>query len=580
MATTQAGAIKDALAANGHAAELVIISTEGDRSTGPIADIGVGVFTAALREAIHERRVDMAVHSYKDLPTAPDPRFKIAAIPPREDARDALVARDGLVLGELPVGSVIGTSSPRRAAQLRALGLGLEIRPLRGNLDTRLNRVSNGDLDGIVVARAGLARIGRLADVTETLEPVQMLPAPAQGALAVECRADDTELAALLAELDDADTRAAVTAERVLLAELEAGCSAPVGAIAEVVESIDEDGRVFEELSLRGCVATLDGSDVIRASGIGTPDRARELGLSVADGAVRTGRTRSVGRCWEREMTGHSGRGRKTKPGRITFVGSGPGDPGLLTTRARTVLANAALVFTDPDVPEAVLALAGSELPPPSGPEPAEAAKPADTDADADKDCRAQSPADAPVAASAATRIPGGPDIRPALGDPAEVAKTLATEARTGVDVVRLVAGDPLSVDAVITEVNALAKTHLNFEIVPGLPDTTAVPTYAGLPLGSAHTVADVRGDVDWAALAAAPGPLILHATASHLPDAARTLIEYGLADTTPTVVTANGTTCQQRSVETTLAGLLDKTTLAGTEPAGLPAGPLAGRWW
>jgi hydroxymethylbilane synthase len=283
LAKTQAGAIKDALAANGHAAELVIISTEGDRSTGPIADIGVGVFTAALREAIHDHSVDMAVHSHKDLPTAPDPRFVIAAIPPREDPRDALVARDGMVLGELPAGSVIGTSSPRRVAQLRALGLGLEIRPLRGNLDTRLNRVSNGDLDGIVVARAGLARIGRLADVTETLEPAQMLPAPAQGALAVECRADDTELAALLAELDDADTRAAVTAERVLLAELEAGCSAPVGAIAEVVESIDEDGRVFEELSLRGCVATLDGSDVIRASGIGSPDRARELGLSVAE---------------------------------------------------------------------------------------------------------------------------------------------------------------------------------------------------------------------------------------------------------------------------------------------------------
>jgi uroporphyrinogen III methyltransferase/synthase len=252
-------------------------------------------------------------------------------------------------------------------------------------------------------------------------------------------------------------------------------------------------------------------------------------------------------------------RGRKTKPGRITFVGSGPGDPGLLTTRARAVLATAALVFTDPDVPEAVLALAGSELPPPSGPEPAETATPGDGDAPETE----------------APSIPGGPDIRPALGDPAEVAKTLATEARTGVDVVRLVAGDPLSVDAVITEVAALAKTHLNFEIVPGLPDTTAVPTYAGLPLGSAHTVADVRGDVDWESLAAAPGPLILHATASHLPDAARTLIEYGLADTTPTVVTANGTTCQQRSVETTLAGLLDKATLAGAEPAGPLAGPL-----
>ncbi|HNM13109.1 MAG TPA: hydroxymethylbilane synthase, partial [Mycobacterium sp.] len=134
LATTQAGTIRDQLIERGHRAELVIISTEGDRSHQPIAEIGVGVFTAALREAIHENRVDMAVHSYKDLPTAPDTRFVIAATPRREDARDALVARDGLVLGELPAGSVIGTSSVRRAAQLRALGLGLEIRPLRGNL--------------------------------------------------------------------------------------------------------------------------------------------------------------------------------------------------------------------------------------------------------------------------------------------------------------------------------------------------------------------------------------------------------------------------------------------------------------
>ncbi|MFM9033858.1 MAG: hydroxymethylbilane synthase [Mycobacterium sp.] len=282
LATTQAGTIRDQLIARGRAAELVIISTPGDRSDQPVAEIGVGVFTAALREAIADGRVDMAVHSYKDLPTAADDRFVIAAVPRREDPRDALVARDGLVLGELPAGSIVGTSSVRRAAQLRALGLGLEIRPLRGNLDTRLNRVSSGDLDAIVVARAGLARLGRLSDVTETLEPVQMLPAPAQGALAVECRAGDTALAELLAELDDTDSRAAVTAERTLLADLEAGCSAPVGAIAEVVESIDEDGLVFEELSLRACVAAVDGSDVIRVSGIGTPGRAAELGLSVA----------------------------------------------------------------------------------------------------------------------------------------------------------------------------------------------------------------------------------------------------------------------------------------------------------
>ncbi|OSC32366.1 bifunctional uroporphyrinogen-III C-methyltransferase/uroporphyrinogen-III synthase [Mycobacterium vulneris] len=255
-------------------------------------------------------------------------------------------------------------------------------------------------------------------------------------------------------------------------------------------------------------------------------------------------------------------RGRKPTPGRITYVGSGPGDPGLLTTRAATVLANAALVFTDPDVPEPVLALIGKDLPPVSGPAPAE---PAATNGDGGSDQGKAQPA----------VISGGPDIRPALGDPAEVAKTLTTEARTGVDVVRLVAGDPLTVDAVITEVNAVARSHLHIEIVPGLAPSDAVPTYAGLPLGSSHTVADVRGDVDWEALAAAPGPLILQATSSHLADAARTLIEHELAENTPCVVTAQGTTCQQRSVETTLHGLTDSAVLGATDPAGPLTGPL-----
>ena len=258
-------------------------------------------------------------------------------------------------------------------------------------------------------------------------------------------------------------------------------------------------------------------------------------------------------------------RGRKPRPGRITFVGSGPGDPGLLTTKAAAVLTNAALVFTDPDVPEPVLALVGRDLPPVSGPAPAEP-KPANADGATDIDQGQTAPA----------VITGGPDIRPALGEPAEVAKTLVAEARTGVDVVRLVAGDPLTLDAVITEVNAVARSHLHIEIVPGLAATDAVPTYAGLPLGSAHTVADVRGDVDWEALAAAPGPLILQATASHLADAARTLIEHELAETTPCVVTAQGTTCQQRSVETTLYGLTEPGVLdGGSSPAGPLTGPL-----
>jgi uroporphyrinogen III methyltransferase/synthase len=266
-------------------------------------------------------------------------------------------------------------------------------------------------------------------------------------------------------------------------------------------------------------------------------------------------------------------RGRKPRPGRITFVGSGPGDPGLLTTRAATVLANAALVFADPDVPERVLALIGKDLPPVSGPVPAEPVAGAAGGASPD----GGQPASALVS--------GGPDIRPAVGDPTEVAKTLTAEARLGADVVRLVAGDPLTVEAVITEVNAVARTHLHVEIVPGLAATSAVPTYAGLPLGSSYTVADVRSDfadIDWDALAAAPGPLILQATPSHLADAARSLIDHELAETTPCVVTAHGTTCQQRSLETTLHGLTDPAILGSVDVRlshtnGADASPVSG---
>ncbi|MGW5378844.1 hydroxymethylbilane synthase [Nocardia sp. NPDC003999] len=282
LALTQAGTVRDALIAAGQPAELVVIKTAGDLSSDPVQKIGVGVFTSALRDELAAGAIDIAVHSYKDLPTAQDPRFTIAAIPPREDPRDALVARDGLVLGELPAGAKVGTSAPRRAAQLRALGLGLDIVPLRGNLDTRLRKVREGELDAVVVARAGLARIDRLDAVTESLEPVQMLSAPAQGALAVECRSDHTALVEILSGLDDAATRASVVAERSLLAELEAGCTAPIGALAEVVESLDDEGRIVDELSLRACAAAVDGSDVLRASVVGAPDDAAELGRALA----------------------------------------------------------------------------------------------------------------------------------------------------------------------------------------------------------------------------------------------------------------------------------------------------------
>jgi hydroxymethylbilane synthase len=278
----QTGIVADRLRAAGHECELVEISTSGDRSSAPVAQLGVGVFVSALRDALAGGDVDVAVHSYKDLPTAPDPRLRLAAVPGREDPRDALVARDGMVLGELPPGSRIGTGSPRRIAQLDALGLGLDVVAIRGNVDTRVGKVASGELDGVVVAAAGLARLGRLAEATELLDPLQMLPAPAQGALAVECRVQDIELGnALTAALDDEPTRAAVVAERAVLATLEAGCSAPVGALADVVSDLDDDGKAVDRISLRAVVGTIDGA-LLRASVTGDMDDAEKLGAALA----------------------------------------------------------------------------------------------------------------------------------------------------------------------------------------------------------------------------------------------------------------------------------------------------------
>ena len=281
LARTQSQAVADAItAATGTPVELVHIVTEGDRSSAAIAQLGgTGVFVAAIRRALLEGSVDLAVHSYKDLPTAAEPGLIIAAVPAREDPRDALVARDGLTLGELPPGARVGTGAPRRTAQLRALGLGLDVVAIRGNVDTRMARAlgEDADLDAVVLARAGLARLGRLDAVTETLDPLQVLPAPAQGALAVECRTSDARTRELLGRLEHPASRACVVAERSTLAALEAGCSAPVAAYAELAE-----GDTGPELYLRASVTALDGSDAVRGSVTGPVADAAALGRALA----------------------------------------------------------------------------------------------------------------------------------------------------------------------------------------------------------------------------------------------------------------------------------------------------------
>jgi hydroxymethylbilane synthase len=224
----------------------------------------------------------VAVHSVKDLPVVADARMVLAAVPERSDPRDALVARDGMVLGELPAGAVLGTGSPRRGRQLQALGLGLRVVPVRGEIDSRIRRVTDGDLDGVVVAAAELGRLGRIAEATELLDPLQMLPAPGQGALACQCRVDDLDTEHVLGTLlDDAGARAAVTAERALLAAISEGGDAAVGALADVVEDFDDTGRVVLRLFLRGMAATADGG-VFRSSGTGELTDADELGRQVA----------------------------------------------------------------------------------------------------------------------------------------------------------------------------------------------------------------------------------------------------------------------------------------------------------
>lgn len=274
LALAQSRAIADQLGA-----EVVVIESEGDRSTESLALMGgTGVFVTALRTALLNNEVEVIVHSFKDLPTAPAEGLAIAAVPPRADARDALCARDGLTLDTLPEGARVGTGSPRRRAQLAARRPDLEVVDIRGNVDSRLSRVGSADperaLDAVVLAVAGLDRLGRTDAISQHLELAWWPTAPAQGALAVETRAGETSIAA---KLDHRPSHVAAEAERGVLARLEAGCSAPIAATAFL-----EDGMMF----LTARVYALDGSAQLTAShalyAADSKDPAGELSTRVA----------------------------------------------------------------------------------------------------------------------------------------------------------------------------------------------------------------------------------------------------------------------------------------------------------
>lgn len=277
LATTQAGHMRDALIAAGYDAELTIITTAGDVNMAPVERIGVGVFTQALRDAMDKDECDIAVHSFKDLPTAPMEQFHLV-VPVREDNREALIARDGLTLKTLPEGAKVGTSAPRRISQLRALRPDLDIRPLRGNIETRMSKVTDGELDAVVLAYAGLVRAGYADRPTQVFDTDSVYPAPAQGALAVECRADDEYARAAVDTLFDADAYACAHAERFVLARLEAGCTAPVAAYSTIA-----DGQI----RLRAGVFAVDGSTQLTAEATGTDPQT--IGFELADRLIADG---------------------------------------------------------------------------------------------------------------------------------------------------------------------------------------------------------------------------------------------------------------------------------------------------
>lgn len=286
MAMAQAGLVGRAITAQtGHDVELIGIESAGDRSPALVTQIGgTGVFVSSLRASLLAGEIDVAVHSLKDLPTGPAAGIALAAVPPRDDPRDALVTRDGAKLADLPRGAIVGTGSPRRAAQLLLLRPDIHPVPVRGNAGTRLAKLDNSDLDAIVLGYAGLSRIGRLDAVAQVFEPDEMMPAAGQGALAVECKAAREGLVALLGAIDDPVSRAATTAERALLGALEGGCSAPVGAY----------GGGTDVLRLDGLVVAADGGMALRGYASGPLAAAAELGRQLAADLLNRGAARCM----------------------------------------------------------------------------------------------------------------------------------------------------------------------------------------------------------------------------------------------------------------------------------------------
>lgn len=282
LALWQANFVREQLASAGVECEVVVIRTSGDQfRDAPVARIGLkGVFIKELEDALLDGRVDLAVHSMKDVPTETPAGLAFPAVCKRHDVRDCLLSRDGKRLRDLPAGARVGTSSVRRQAQLRRARPDLQFAELRGNVDTRIRKLERGDYEAVVLAKAGLDRLGLAGKITEVIEPDVCLPAVGQGAIGIETRADDAATKGAVKGLDHAETRIALAAERALLARLEGGCQVPLGALAQV------DGF---RLALEGCVVSPDGKELVRERGEGTADDPEALGRRLGEMLLERG---------------------------------------------------------------------------------------------------------------------------------------------------------------------------------------------------------------------------------------------------------------------------------------------------
>ncbi len=489
-------------------------------------------FVRSVERALLDGDADLGVHSAKDLPGEMVNELALVGVPGREDPADAFVGA-ATALAEVPEGARVGTASLRRRAQLLAARPDLEVVELRGNVDTRLRKLAEEELAGIVLAVAGLRRLGREDEIAFRFGADEMVPAPGQGALALQARAGDTEAAAAAARISDRAALVEFTAERAATAALEATCETPVGICARHMEGT---------LAVAGFAGLPDGSEWVRDALRGDPEQPATLGQELADRMLAAGAG---------DILKRVGLGVTVRPGTVYLVGAGPGDPGLMTARSLELIAGADAILYDRLIPAA--ALAGAR-----------------------EDAELRYVGKEPGASSV-------PQDR--------IHEELAERARRGLSVVRLKGGDPFVFGRGGEEAEALSAAGVRFEVVPGVTAGVAAPAYAGIPVthrDDASAVAFVTGHedpakdetaLDWEALARFPGTLVLYMGVKNLPEIARRLADAGRDAGEPAAAIERGTLPRQRQVVATLGSLADAVSAAGLQPpAILLFGPVAAR--